>query len=243
MQMPSAAPDVLAQMLNAMVDAIAPLCIGRRTFKNIADNPQQVVTALRKLREIIQSDQDSGEALAPTEVTEIGEYAAQLLGDTSQMLQRLNDIDLQQQNGLLAVSIALWVDKNGGHINRPESLVDTLAWLANRLTDPEELTELNDILGKLIQAVGPAISHDPDNASPGHPWRVLNINRGIVATRTHKPEVMEEAFRTLINNLPQDAPDFFARGMSEMERVGYPQHVRAIMKKYYNGYNSPTPLH
>ncbi len=243
MQMPSADPKVLAQMLDVIIDGITPLCISRHSSEDMPVNPQQAITVLRQLRETIQSEQHPGDGLSPTEVTEIGEYAVQLFSNTAQILQRLSDIGLQQQNSMLALGIALWVSENSGHINRLESLVDTLAWLANRLTEPEELIELSDILGKLIQAVGPAISNDLDNTNPGRPWRILNINRGIVATRTHKPEVMEEAFLALISNLPQDAPGFFARGMSEMERVGYPEHVRVIMKKYYDDYNPPTPLH
>ncbi len=243
MQIPSANPDALSQILDAIADAIAPLSISQRSSKNMANNPQQTVTALRQMREIIQSDHYSDDSLTATKVTEIGEYAVQLLSNTSQILQRLNDMYLQRQNGLLTVGIALWVGENGGYISRLESLADTLAWLANQLTDPEELAELSDVFGKLIRAVSPTISSDLDSINPGHPWRVLNINRGIVATRTHKPEVMEEVFRVLIRNLPQDAPDFFAHGMSEMDRVGYPDHVRVIMKKYYDGYNSSTPLH
>ena len=230
-------------MLDVVIDAIAPLGIAQHSSGNMAGSPGQVATSLGQLKKIIWFSHNSGDSLSTTEVMEIGEYAIQLLGNTSQILQRLNNSDLQRQNGLLAVGIALWIGENGGHISRPEPLVDTLAWLANRLSDSGELVELNDILGKLLQAVSPAIRNDADNNNPGRPWRVLNINRGIVATRTHQPGIMEEAFRTLVKNLPLDAPGFFARGMSEMDRVGYPDHVRAVMKKYYDRYNSSAPLH
>lgn len=239
MQIPSADPDALAHSLNMLVDAIAPLGIRRPASEGASDDPQQVVVALGQLREIVLS----GGRLSGTEATEAGEYAAQLLDRTARILQRLNDTELQRQNGLLAVSIALWVGENGGYVEWLEPLVDTLAGLANLITDPEELTALGDVLGRLMQAVSPAVRSSPDSISPGHPWQVLNINRGIIATRTLKPDVMEEAFHTLVKNLPLNAADFFARGMSEMDRVGYPDHVRVVMKRYYDRYNASTSLH
>ena len=83
-----------------------------------------------------------------------------------------------------------------------QPLVDTLAWLANNLEDTRQLAELTHILGNLMNACSMAISSDLDNTNPGRPWRVLNINRGIVATRSHDIELMREAFETLINTLP-----------------------------------------
>lgn len=239
MQIPSAEPDALAHSLDMLVDAIASPGIGQPSSRNGSDDPQQVIMALGRLREIVLS----GRRLSGTEASEAGEYAVQLLERIARILQPLSDTELQRQNGLLAVGIALWVGENGGFVERLEPLVDTLAGLANLLTDPEELTELGNVLGRLMQAVSPTVRSSPDSISPGHPWQVLNINRGIVATRTLKPEVMEEAFHTLVKNLPLDAADFFARGMSEMDRVGYPDHVRVVMKKYYDRYNASISLH
>ncbi len=239
MQIPSADPVALAHSLDVLVDAMASAGIRQPSRGSGSDDRQQVIMALGRLREIVLC----GRHLSGTEATEAGEHAGQLLERTARILQPLGDTVLQRQNGLLAVGIALWVGENGGYVERLEPLVDTLAWLANLLTDPEELTELGCVLGRLMEAVSPTVRSNPDSISAGHPWQVLNINRGIVATRTLKPEVMEEAFLSLVKNLPLDAADFFARGMSEMDRVGYPDHVRVVMKKFYDRYNASTSLH
>jgi hypothetical protein len=45
---------------------------------------------------------------------------------------------------------------------------------------------------------------------------------------------MEEVFEELVSNLPDDAREFFAEGMQQMETLNYPIHVRAVMTKYFD---------
>ena len=79
--------------------------------------------------------------------------------------------------------------------------------------------------------------------NPRDPWRLLLINRAIVATRSHNRELMESAFDALLENLPSDAPSFFAEGMEQMAVIDYPDHVRELMKRYYLANAAPRRLH
>jgi hypothetical protein len=243
MQLPSAKAEEITGMLEHIMQHIQPLTVSERSADNLADNPAQIMASLQQLRDIVASNNDNPGELTASEVTEIGEYSMQLLANASQILQRLNDTELQQYNGVLAVSMALWTGAQGGQINMLEPLVDTLAWLANHLQDEPSLGRLSDILGELMSACSLAISSDLDNTNPGRPWRVLNINRGIVATRSHDTELMREAFDTLVHNLPQDAASFFDQGMSEMDRLGYPDHVRKIVQEYANRHPVANVIH
>ena len=87
------------------------------------------------------------------------------------------------------------------------------------------------------------IARDLETVNPGRPWRLLNLNRAIVATRTHQPEVMEEAFSALAAQLPDDAPGFFTQGMEQMELLNYPPQVREVMDRYYKKWNVNRSLH
>jgi len=243
MQLPSAHPDVITGMLDRIITSIQPLTVSERSAENQADSPAEIVTSLQRLQEIVKNSAEQPGQLNTNEVTEIVEYTMQLLSDTSQILQRLNNTELQQLNGILAVSVALWAGTQGGQINRLEPLVDTLAWLANHLDEEQSLAELSDILGDLMNTCSLAITSDLDNTNPGRPWRVLNINRGIVATRSHDVELMRDAYETLIKNLPQDAADFFSQGMSEMDRVGYPDYVRQVVQEYADKYSPAITIH
>ena len=69
------------------------------------------------------------------------------------------------------------------------------------------------------------------------------MNRAIVATRTHQPDVMEEAFTVLVRHLPEDAPGFFNQGMEQMDLLNYPPHVREVMERYYTKWSVKRSLH
>jgi hypothetical protein len=54
---------------------------------------------------------------------------------------------------------------------------------------------------------------------------------------------MEQAFESLIEHLPEDAPSFFREGMEQMNALDYPEQVRAVMARYYQRWCVPERLH
>jgi len=72
---------------------------------------------------------------------------------------------------------------------------------------------------------------------------VLNLNWGIVATRSHNAGLMAHVFDQLIKNIPIDAKTFFQEGMQQMDIVGYPDHVREVMEKYSKLWGADVDLH
>ena len=131
------------------------------------------------------------------------------------------------------VMVALWVARHGGELNSIESVVNTLAEIANSTSEQEALAELGYMMGELISAVSVETKFDFENIDNQHPWRVLNLNRGIIATRSHDTKIMENAFEDLIRNIPEDAETFFRQGMQQMEELNYPDHVRDVVSRYY----------
>ena len=47
----------------------------------------------------------------------------------------------------------------------------------------------------------------------------------------------------LVKNLPHDARQFFREGMQQMDIVGYPPEVRAVVEKYDSMWGSDSTLH
>ena len=129
--------------------------------------------------------------------------------------------------------------RHEGLIGILEPVVNLLAGLANRVHEPEELEPLALFMGRIIQASAEPIKQDLEKNNPSRPWRVLHINRGIVATRTHNPEIMVQVFDDLVRYLPEDAPTFFAEGMQQMEELNYPLPVRVIMGRYFDQWTRP----
>ena len=84
-----------------------------------------------------------------------------------------------------------------------------------------------------MQATASDIAADSDKSDDRRPWRILQLNRAIVATRSYNIELMSRVFDDLIQGLPGDAKDFFREGMRQMQVVQYPARVRAVMTHYF----------
>ncbi|MCB1733849.1 MAG: hypothetical protein H6981_13600 [Gammaproteobacteria bacterium] len=202
-----------------------------------------VEAALRQGRDVLVRAEREPDNLDPDAVTEIADYMLELFDNLLAGVHAAGRRDLTPRLARLAVPVSTWVARNGGEISRLEPVVDGFASLANELSSPESLTAMCVAMGTVMDAVDEGIRADLDNSNPGRPWRVLNLNRCIVATRTHDPAVMEEAFARLEGNLPQDAPGFFREGMEQMHIVGYPEHVRAVMQRYHDRWQGGHRVH
>ncbi|MEA1890854.1 MAG: hypothetical protein U9N50_13895 [Pseudomonadota bacterium] len=99
-------------------------------------------------------------------------------------------------------------------------------------------------MSKKPDAVPAQIKEDRvDRNNTGRPWRILNLNRGIIATRSHHPEIMPHAYSDLVKNIPDDARQFFNEGQKQMEIVDYPDHVKEIMQQYNDLWGNEDALH
>ncbi len=141
----------------------------------------------------------------------------------------------------LQVPLALWGAAQGIPLRALAPLVNACAAMANRLREPEALRPLAEAMAALMEAADAQVRDTPEAARPGHPWRTLVVNRAIVATRTHDPALMESAFADLVRALPGAAAAFFVEGMREMDRLGYPHHVREVMARWHARHGGTGP--
>ena len=221
------------------------------------DNPALLEEALHQLLEIIArveadaraTDSDrrgkthAGQGAREADITELGEYGIGLLGELEQWLQR-HQLEAQMVPlAELHMALALWIARHGGELLTLEPVVDALAQFANRTLDPEQLMGLFAYMGEIVEAVAPSIRQDLEKSNPGRPWRVLHLNRAIVATRSHDPAAIQEAYDHLAKLLPEEAPRFFAEGMEQMEALNYPPQVRNLVETYYQDWNRKHRLH
>jgi hypothetical protein len=143
----------------------------------------------------------------------------------------------------LALPLACWLMRRGAELQHPGPVVNAAAALANGLHHPDDLAALYVLMGEVADGFSPALMQESDSGDPTRPWRVLLIDRAIVATRSHRPTLMVEAFDLLCEQLPEDAPDFFREGMGQLELLAYPQPVREIMERYYALWCAGQRLH
>ncbi|MEN8205029.1 MAG: hypothetical protein ABFS24_03340 [Pseudomonadota bacterium] len=214
-------------------------------MENETDLPA-MAQALQQLADVItrvEADTQSTSDATPGDITEIGEYALQLLEALSAESGNPALNGQQQALASLAINIALWIARHGGQLETLEPVANALALMANSSRVPEELGQLSGVINEIITAVSSLISQDLEKMNPGRPWRVLLLNNSIVATRSHDTDLMEAAFVLLTSKLPEDATRFFSEGMEQMDSLDYPPHVRRVMEKYHREWPVNRSLH
>jgi hypothetical protein len=218
---PDSAPPLLAEAFAQLLEAM------QRTEASLIDK-----TSLQ-----------TGNRTSAQDVSELGEYALELFEQALYWAQQLDLDDVYDALQEFLIAVGRWIARHGGQIFSLETLVDALARSANQTQEPEQLVALYRAMGEIMDATASAIRQDLEKTNPGRPWRVLHINRAIVATRSHDPDIMDEAFASLIRDLPEDAPGFFSQGMEQMELLNYPRHVRDVMARYYRKWSVDRALH
>jgi hypothetical protein len=223
-------PDQIATALEQFVDIMQMIEIDYAS--------KLVVSNSREKFAIRYHDDDGQEALSKDEISEIGNYGLELIQNLSEWAGNLDMPEEKHHLHAIMVVVALWVARRGGYLSTIDTVVDTLAAMANACYEPDILVELSDVMGELINAVSQDAKKRKVEADGLQPWRILNINRGIIATRTHDPRIMEPVFDQLVNNIPEDASMFFEQGMQQMEELDYPSNVREVMNRYYRTYSA-----
>ncbi|MDH5391700.1 MAG: hypothetical protein OEY11_00815 [Gammaproteobacteria bacterium] len=199
-----------------------------------------IIDALSQVFDVVAAVNKQQQKLSADEITVIGEQALSLIDNLVYKLMTQNLESHKHEVEHVALIMANWVIKHKGELINIQSVVDALAYMANAVEDKVSLLQLSTFMSQVAHACSNALQHDLDNTDPSRPWRILNMNRGIVATRSHDIDIMRREFAELITAIPMDAPDFFKQGMSEMERLNYPQPVRDVMQEFYDQTQLPS---
>lgn len=212
--------------------------------KHQKTTPAMIIQAMEELQQVlIRLIDDHGEQLLPRDITRCSEYGLQLISEMSSLASVVNRDEEAQQLEDLCLPFALWSSRFGAEIATLEPVVNAIARIANGNEKPAFLEEIYREVSEIVRAVHPDIQQDIENSNPMRPWRILLINRAIVATRSHQPMLMDDAFTAIVENFPEDAPRFFREGMEQMDIVGYPMPVREVMLAWFQRYSDKQTLH
>ena len=145
------------------------------------------------------------------------------------------------EDGSGPLALAVWLVRRDAILNNLEGTADGFAMLTNGLSDPRELAEICLLMGEVLDAASVAQQTDTDRSNPWRPWRILNLNAGIAATRSLDPQLMEQTFEQLGRRLPHDMPGFLADGKRRMATQDIPAPVREIMDRFVGRWPDKPP--
>jgi len=258
MKIPPVELSYIEETFSAAADDVADAfeVADRAQASRLENTPEVVSDAMHKLLQIFksfESERESGNlpdravpgerVLSRSDLLALGNYGLNLLAEMSKIAATLRVERRSRDLEALCFPLALWIVRNGGEISTLEPVVNALAQVANRFTKQADLEQLYFMVGELVEAVTPSLSEDLERSNPMRPWRVLLLNWGIIATRSYRPQLMNQAFRAIIEHIPEDAPEFFRQGMEQMEALDYPGEVRRVMTEYFEAWNLPKTLH
>jgi hypothetical protein len=222
--------DETAKSLQTAFDQAGIATGGQVTPAQLIDAVNQFLYVFDKL------DREHGEkGLLPyDDASQLGDHAIGCLQDLAVWAERLRLPRQKQDLEKVALGTAHWVIRHEGELRTLEPIVNALAINANATEAREQLVALFHVLKDVIEHTAESVSSDLEQSDPTRPWRILNFNFAIVATRTQDKALMEKAFDTLGRNLPNDCPAFFEEGIRQAEKAGYGPDVKAMMQEYFS---------
>lgn len=168
------------------------------------------------------------------DVDQLGDHAIGFLMDMAFWAERLRLPKSKMDMEKTALGVAHWLIRHDGELHTLEPLVNSLAASANLTQEPATLKALAQVMGDTIEHAASNIKADLEKSDPARPWRILNLNYAIVATRTQDIHLMHRSFDTLSRYLPEDCTAFFEQGMQQVQKDSFSLPVRELMQDYFN---------
>lgn len=193
--------------------------------------PLALASALSDFYQIC-SALENGQSMDPEQIAEFGDYGMDLLDRLAYQCRQLEILDQRETLWRVYPSLAVWLVRREAILDNLEGAADGFAWLVNGLSDKDELAEACMLMDEVLEAASDELKKDENRNNQWRPWRVLNLNSGIAATRSLDPQLMERVFEKLGRRLPYDMPGFFADGKRQIATQNVPDAVSEVMQRY-----------
>ncbi len=174
-------------------------------------------------------------------ISELAHYSLDLMDRLSYQLRQLDIHDQRDNLASVFVSLSVWFARRNAVLDNLDGAADGFANLVNGEKKSRELVKLSQSIEEVLEAASDKLKMDVDRSNPWRPWRVLNLNSGVAATRSLEAQLMQDAFEKMGRRLPYDMPGFFADGKRQMDAQEVPQDVRDVMTRYAEKWPDKSP--
>ncbi|MGD2116826.1 MAG: hypothetical protein PVG66_00560 [Chromatiales bacterium] len=203
--------------------------------------PLPLAAALSDFFQLASSVENGNQQLETDVISELAEYALDLLDRLAHQLWQLDIHDQGDNLARIYISLSVWFARRNAVLDNLQGSADGFANLVNRENNMDELANLSQLMDEILEAASDKLKMDEDRSNPWRPWRVLNLNSGVAATRSLNTRLMQATFEKLGRRLPYDMPGFFADGKRQMDAQDVPQEVRDLMTRYAEKWPEKSP--
>lgn len=174
-------------------------------------------------------------------ISELAHYALELVDRLKTQLWYLDIHDQRDRLSRLFASLAVWFARQDAVLDNLNGAADSFAILVNGENDSAVLADMSRLMNEVLEAASNEIKMDEDRSDQFRPWRVLNLNSGVAATRSFDANLMQETFERMERRLPHDLPGFFADGKRQVQMQEIPEDVREVMTQFADKWATQLP--
>lgn len=185
---------------------------------------------------------ENGEQLEDSAaISELAHYALDLVDRLQAQLWYLDIHDQRDRLSRLFASLAVWFARQDAILDNLNGAADSFAILVNGENDSTVLADMSRLMNEVLEAASNEIKMDEDRSDQFRPWRVLNLNSGVAATRSFDAKLMQDTFEKMERRLPHDLPGFFADGKRQVQMQEVPDDVREVMTQFADKWANQLP--
>jgi hypothetical protein len=179
--------------------------------------------------------------LEQDELDELCAYGLDLLDGLAFLVRKVEIMDKRDTVARMFAAMGVWVARRGATIDNLEGVADGFGMIVNGTSASDELSALCGLMEEVIEASSVRLQLDEDRGDAWRPWRVINLNAGIAATRSLDPALMERTFDSMGRRLPYDMPAFLSDGMRQAAFQNVPDTVKDVMRRHMEKWPPNAP--
>lgn len=198
----------------------------------VESGPLALARALSDFFQIAGAVESGAAHLDHDELDEFLAYGLDLLDRLAFLVRKLEIMDKRDTVARMFAAMGVWVARRGATIDNLEGTADGFGMIVNATSATDDLRALCALMEEVIEAASEKVQLDEDRGNAWRPWRVINLNAGIAATRTLDPQLMEQTFEKMGRRLPYDMPGFLADGVRQAAFQNVPDAVTDLLRRY-----------
>ncbi|MEJ2575608.1 MAG: hypothetical protein P8106_02700 [Gammaproteobacteria bacterium] len=194
--------------------------------------PLALARALSDFFQVAGALEAGAARLEQDELDEFCAYGLDLLDRLAFLVRKTEIMDKREAVARMFASMGVWFARRGATIDNLEGTADGFGMIVNGTTGTDDLRALCGLMEEVTEAASMRLQLDEDLGNAWRPWRVINLNAGIAATRSLDPELMARTFENMGRRLPYDMPGFLADGMRQAALQNVPDAVLEVLRSY-----------
>jgi hypothetical protein len=233
--------DAISDLALEVTQAVLARSEEAQSIMEDESGPLALARALSDFFQIAGTLESGAARLEQEELDEFCAYGLDLLDRLGFLVRKVEIMDKRDTVARLFASMGVWVARRGATIDNLEGTADGFGMIVNATSRTDELRALCGLMEEVIAATSVRLQLDQDRGDAWRPWRVINLNAGIAATRSLDPDLMERTFEKMGRRLPYDMPGFLADGMRQAAFQNVPDAVRDVMRRHMERWPGNAP--